>query len=1698
MDFKKTREIYGQVFDGTLPNIVASKFQYFNPVRGQDNKGAEFKLTATAATSRVSGAEVLRLGQSKPFMAKGGEVDSVFSKIKSDGGALNLVWDKAGFSAILNKASVGGLAAQQPVSVSARDLLYRQFPEVAAGLGQATSSALGEAIETASATKTNPGGIGHLVQARDLMFPGVSKLSDTQVYQTVLLGGAMRAVDKGEKRVFGLDFFKSFLAKSGFQGLSVRDSSLLDATDPHNLADAISESAARVLHVDSNIHRNIRHTAGPKYLEAISAHIEGLSPDVRAAMSLRMDSSGGLYAGVGSDLSSYRALPIGYMDDVGKLGASDRGAVSGVIRTGGRRSYARPIYDPETRRLHSYAEKALGSFFGGMTGGPAGATMDNLAMSIHVGSETLRKNKALVSETMLSLGQQSILPALYAQGTASVPHNVLKNVDQALTEMLTGVANHKMPLGAYNKSIKESIDRIASEYSGLNFSAGAWTAVKHHIDRGNVLPTKGLESFFLPGVLSDERVLSKGTYHVTRTREIAGGNRISKIMSSNAALGGRIMSVGSTVGGIGLDLNLNKAYARQGGAYSSALTSVMYLPSKNKSSVAQGRRMFGDSMFYMTNLGKQGIGYDSSSMKKVKDFMTRDQLVDYLNQVRGSGAGWDEYIDSIHSGKVREGFHQPSQPLKLGNVNRGKLGKLAPARGTTHLFGINLNEYSSERNIAFGRQGPRSHASFVLGSNMRMTAATGKANMYGEAAEDAVHFVSGMESLSAQNSFHRQYHHKLGLLSTQESPASIGQFVDAYKAKGGKGLSMVGEGAHQTIVAGAGLDADSFNKYADEALSELGFSKGSLQGEAGAVLRLMGKDKAAQNAARGAKVFLQDIRERSGAAEDIAGLKHGLRARLATHRLVGAASGGQDPVWKVMSAGMESQVSNRIGGKFRLNKSDFSSSRFVQQVPDGIKKPFMPVFSRGFAPKANEVMSLSEFGKKFGSEINSFSLEGKGMSFNALKSTALYDESRAGSFIDLGTGVEVRVSGHTSSDKYKASKSRFMWLPSGKEFSRSLKGAGDDPVRFGEGSLQKTFLEMISAQGSGDPQAVKLLAKEAIERQIHTGGKAKSGLEGSKLFFEAPVSAKGRLLSTFSSADDAVSSVVTGGKVNKDAFDVFVNEDMLKEMFTDKGSRYMSKAEHGSALKRLKGGGSIFGTFQPTPQHGGGHIPLVNIRLDTDLKSGAGPAIRLGDFLAQSLERDFDKDVGALMAFSGKETMGYAKEGLGVGSDREVNAVFASHMKSQRTKMAFQAQRYEQAEEMWDKVFGKSLTTGSKQFHEAITKFHAFGNTPSVAWTPYWSQFEFSAAIAGKASPGDVASGLNNLATNLSTKITGSDVEMFRRNMGARGMTASQTFREASYMQHNVAQAAIAKGGKFLASMEAWHGELGAIGDSVRSGNMSMQSAIEAAQKASTAFGLELSHGGKLKGYSEMFSGKSAIEAGKIFGDVVGVFTGAHIYAKGKFMEEGGSFFSSIQKGLSSNDFTYDALGTARALNVNDVIGNSELVSRVQVNAQEELANTNNAAKAGGNALEQGSDFLKKNWKGIGIAGGGLIAARALYGALSSGPEAPRLPINNMGQAPLPAEPMVSRQQSGPPIPMPSHSVRANNMNGMTSSRSNTSRMSSVNIQGPSSSFNMGAIGSNWSRTTVRDERSFTSGWEHQRLSEAGNNSDFVHKYMDL
>jgi hypothetical protein len=869
-------------------------------------------------------------------------------------------------------------------------------------------------------------------------------------------------------------------------------------------------------------------------------------------------------------------------------------------------------------------------------------------------------------------------------------------------------------------------------------------------------------------------------------------------------------------------------------------------------------------------------------------------------------------------------------------------------------------------------------------------------------------------------------------------------------------------------------------------------------------------------------VVLQQIFKRAADGEDVAGTRNGLRMRMEAMRISGAGTQGDDPVWKIFAAGFDSQSTERMGDIVELSKDSFGPKEFLKEAPEELRKPLRPVFSRGFVPEKDEVMTISEFGERFGGEINHLNTKGEGISYDNIKKTKLYDKKRAGFYLDFGEEIGVNISQKRDAKTFKEGRSRYMWIDSGEDFFRSVKGAGQETVRIGADSIQSHILEMVTHSSGTDDTSdmmLKAAAQKAMKLQMSIG-KKEGALETNKLFFEAPVSSKPRLISTFGDEDTIGKPIHKKGKINADQFDVYVDRNTLKEMFTNKESRFLSK-EYNEALKFLNAvdenkvlkGNFIYGTAVPTPVHGGGHLPIVRIKLDDKMLSSSSPVARVSDFLARIIERDFDKDVISLAAFFGKKTEAYAikafggksmQDALGKGFDKQLTGRYDAAMTEA-----------DEAVKNWLDFFSKPMEKLSAEARIAeYTKFHSFGSMPPLAWTPFYSPFEFGQTVTGAGNAEDVAKSLNEISSKGSKTISAADVTEFREGMTVGDMSYRRTMGEATLMQHNVAQVVLTKGSVLMEDVSKWHAKLDIIQTQARTAveageTISLEGMIKASSAASAELGTAMASIGKLKGYTGLFANAATAEAkGKIFGDLMGVLMGGHLYAKSKFLQENGRFLPLTRLGTSHVEGGYDAHSLASIAKVENMIGRDDFITKEVLEELEKagfdtqggLADINNASKADdtASALKKGGGFLTENIKGIAMIGGGLIAARALYGALSSGPEPPRLPISNMAPAPLPPEPMVSRQQAGPSIPMPSHSVRASNMNGMTSSRSNTSRMSSVNIQGPSSSFNMGAIGSNWSRTTVRDERSFTSGWEHQRLAEQNGKSDFVHKYMDL
>jgi hypothetical protein len=567
--------------------------------------------------------------------------------------------------------------------------------------------------------------------------------------------------------------------------------------------------------------------------------------------------------------------------------------------------YKRQIWEyiqaEDTSKLISWSEKALDVFFKGVTNtseGRVGITTDNLALALHAGAENLSQDKNLKKLLVpnISLGQRTLLPGLYAQATATLPHNVMASAQEALGKMFIAGANHRPDYDAYTAAVRSSILGIKATYPELDFSIDAWTTIKHDMTNANIVPLKSMEKYYLPGELNDPRVVAKGSYALGGTREFIG-SEILAVAKSNKGLSGRVIPVGATPLGHQIQETINAAYStapnKKLAASSSVVAATLYKSSFNEMA---GRIAFGDSQFYLTDLGRSGLAFDHSPMRSIEKYLTRDELVSYFNQIRhrstkSSGdkainADWDEFINAIQERRTGEGFHKSSRPLKLpgGKVRREKVirvltseGKYknipGPARGTTHLSGVQLSGFDAERKIAFEKIGSRDVMPLLVGSGVRATAAVGMSGQKGMhgAAEKSVHLVSGMESLTSQNLFNNQFHHRLNMLAlpgVREAKEVTGKnkkktakkagnsskgltmevFVKKYKTRGGKGLEIL-EGQ----IIDRGIEPKEFLSISDKIFKEHGISSDAVNFDANEMFKLM-KNPAAAAAAEALEV----------------------------------------------------------------------------------------------------------------------------------------------------------------------------------------------------------------------------------------------------------------------------------------------------------------------------------------------------------------------------------------------------------------------------------------------------------------------------------------------------------------------------------------------------------------------------------------------------------------------------------------------------------------------------------------------------------------------------------------------------------------------------------------------------------------------------------------------------------------------------
>lgn len=1785
--------LHSEVFAGVLGNRpglsgVATTFPKisYGPVvhAPPDAKGKTAYAGATAHAAEVYGLETrghMRAGGG-PFsfhsVFKGGDIPGAlrdFRNVRPDVLHVALPWERYMFRAISGKAMAGDATNMAPV-VPVKQMLHRFFPDVSTAADETTA----ESVEAMVRGAAGRGGISAgssmdfldrarrmILEEQHALFSGMpgfgagpvdftAQLSATQTQQMVFYGSAMRAMEAGDSSPFGMKFFKNMLARYGVQGLSDSTSGVFSATDPYVLGEAIKGSTKGwTMYATASgaapgvtlpeFYDRIEHLAGSRYRQEFETITRELMGSTGGRLAMALDEAGSPYLGVtGSDLTTFKPVPIGFADDIGGIGASAAGMPSGLIKLGGRMVGGRPF--ASEGMAESPAILGLRTFFRG-TQQVAGATPENIGVALDAGAAALRKASLIpgvdsghtfskVTDAIISQGQVSLYPSLYSQASVGIPGNQLEGVNKALSGIFRDVARGKIDgMGAFRAAVESAVRGMpASVKSGtsaklLKFSAVAWPAIKHELTKGNVLPTEMMERLmFLPGALSGERAMTKGTRQRRGIREVVGVGAIRRRALGATSLGGRISPVGLTLGEHKIGQALRSAYTA-GSPFQMArglgsqhvmmggLSPVAVIPGASKTA---GLRMFGDAGALLTPLGQKSIGYEMSAARQLKEFLSTGDLVEKLEDIAGKhladrSTGWHSFIQRIREQGARPGFLSAGEGLR---IDPGAIGRHGLSLGTTHFMGVNLGEYDAQRTLAFGAAGPRAHMSTLLAGSARITAAAaGDASYAARAfggAGDVAHMVMGADTFSSLDPFEVAYGHRTGLLATggRDTQASVPEFLRRYKQAGGVGLGMsTGSLGERTLVATQHMTRSNFMKASAQALLGMGFSGYEIQGQLGAMTSLLGGGASAGHMsaeqARRGRMFLMSNYERMGASEDIIAQGRAFGIRLQTLNQVAQGSSGQGAIYRILARRFQQQVNDRFGGGLVLNSGDLSPAGYVKSVPQALKNPFAPLvegpsFLSWAGSKGIDVLSPEEVARRFGNEISTLAMTpdamGAGMEFDALMSTRFMGEGRQGFYLDLG-GRTVPAPVNAAGDTLR---SRYVYVKSGAEMRQAIRGAPGEAVRLGAETIESGIMDLVTATGSGRSGQLETAALKVLSGQFSIG-KKEGYLEKHGLYANAEVAGRGRIIPRMSDPRMAAGSrlVTEGGveKVSREVFEVGINKYTLYEMYRQGG--HFDRAGYVKAVKRMRGKGYMYGALQPTPAHGEGHMRLVRFTLDKQAAGKPGQlAFRMSDFMAMTMERDFDKDAIDAMLMAGHHTEKHMIAEWGGLSQAE--DALDEAFDQQRTRYASQMRSYQTTKAGWEALLGgHAPPANSAEFYRRASSLLAFGNMPPLPWIPYYAQMDFTAKIVSQQSAEEIAKQLTDYGgTHVARKYTGADVTAFQNAMDTGGLGASQVWQESVLAQQTIFQAPITKGGQHLEPLTEYLKVRQGITADVRAGNIGVEEAVQrsvtGAQKLFTAMIDEHGGLGKLRAHSTAYAGLSAAETALQAGEFVGRTEGVYAFAAATHLREGETVRNVIRYGGSAREA--DAIDTMRLLFPGaDVSG---MVHRGGTPTQEVLARTNDAIHAGAGAVSKTLDFLGDHWKGVAVVGGAILGLKAFAGAFGDDDEldAPPPRLARQAPAPLPPEPMVARQAAGPMVPMSNNVARVSPMNGVHSISSSSTTRRSVNIGEAQVAVSARSVGTNFSNVRVQDSRRYSSGWQQQSLADRHGRSDFIHDGMDL
>ena len=1687
--------------------------------------------------------------------ASAAEFASDIAGFKRGSGAADMIvaWDKEMFQGMVRKgmSSWKRVSALMPV-VEARTFLNHYFPDVSSSTHTSQQGVEDFVSKGIAAGNVKPGSsLDYLARARQMMVDaGQKALGDAlpasqvpaafigeQISELVFTAAQLKAHETGTMKSF-----KQLLANQGVSGLSETYTGVFSFVDEHAIGSAIkSKTKSWAMYASSDaigapyeaaasfdsLFKRIEGIAGKRYRGVFQGIIEELHQRSGGSIAVAMDELGGVYIGAhGGDFNTFRPLPIGNVES--GIGVSQHGMPSGVYKMGGKLKSARGVRMPSIGNSVSTVESpvilALEAFKAGALR-HAGLTSENVSGAIHSGFKYMRKTSLIdvgeeagafklsaLSESVSTQGRTALYGALYDQYTVRSYQNELSAAKSALDEVFKQTRLNKIHTQkSFEEGVRMSLQNMPAELReeasahAINMARNAWPAIKQELAVGNVLPMEALAEMFYPNELLSKISQTKGRHAGRGIQERVmspGQFNAIKALHQKYGLHGRIRSVGSTRGEHAIQQALSAAYGSDsmmahtlgfkagGEVVTQGIAITTILPG--------GKVRFGDAGILMTELGQNAFARGSSVTKQIEMFADVNETVAMLEDIAGKHvehSGWQDLIAKVRNQGVRPGRIELGHGLPIDKGVRDKYGLTA---GTTHFTGVSLSDWDEKKVFTFSRQKPKKFTAGLVGGSVRATAAVGSKaefarNTYGDLASFS-HFITGADTVGSLDPLRRTFQHRTGILATLPGgvEANAPKFLELYEKFGGKGVSF----EDNTLILEPGANVKNFLKASSKALGAdgLGVDRGVVRGSMEDIARHMGRSSymgtlSADERKYGRTMFL-NWAQRAKEESDILAGEHPLSTRIKTLNQIAQSAGQNSPQYQFLKATLEGATG------LEVSSTDLSPGGFINKksIPNAIKNPFAPlVHNEGFnewaANKKLKVMTAADASRQYGSNIGMRAIK-NGMAYNELMSLDLLDPERPGFFIDLGDAKFNQKFG-----QYKEATISHSYIPSGEDLRRGIKGTGNRPVALGKESVERATFNLLSSLQSGKVDKIREKASALLTAQSRLGGR--DGLLNKQLTGYGEVAATGRMVPQFKDSGKLT------GKITKAEFNVDMSLDTMREMFKGDKEGFEAAIEKMGGMDAIKAGKGkrMAGLLMPTPTHGFGHLNIVKFGIDNSL-SGDSVGFRVSDYVANTMWRDFDKDTIQAALFAGKRNMSAMVKKYG--SMQAFEAAIEEEMSKQLLRHQRMYESYSHAAQQWSGLFSAqdpadwATKKGGEEALKRATSLLSFGSAPPIPWIAWEGEYALMSKLASSMDSARVADALMKENTSKVGKIiTESIVDGMRNMLAMPGMSADKVWAESYNMFHTVAQSAIQKGGAFLDSLTETIDSREDARKLFASGQLDQAGVIEHQTQAYKKFFSKIAGDGedlgKLALYSDNYVGLSKEEVIERAAGYVGRTSATNIVYRHQHLNDGADFGNSMWKSLSGE---YDD-----GVSALEFLFGPDVKNGLKTSSQDAIAAANNAIQAAEEpamkSLGAGMEFLNKHWKGALAIGGVLMGGRALYGALGGGEmSGPPVRMARQMPAPLPPEPMVGRNQSGPNISSAPYEARFSRPNGHLSMQSYSRRANAVNINEFTPPMNPGSMGTSISRVNVRDSRKYTSQWSMQDAFAQSQRSDFIHEYQ--